>query len=81
MKGKKTGGRVAGTPNKLTSTVKEMVLAALDGVGGLKYLKKQAYENPTAFLTLVGRIIPTEITGAGGGNLTIEIVKYAKPES
>lgn len=57
----RTGGRKKGTPNRLTSDVRGMVLAALDGAGGLRYLIRQAEENPTAFLTLVGRTLPREI--------------------
>jgi hypothetical protein len=59
----KTGGRKAGTVNKLTAAVKEMVIQALDELGGVAYLKLQARENPTAFLSLVGKIIPTQISG------------------
>lgn len=72
MKGKKTGGRVAGTPNKMTKSVKEMVLAALDDVGGKNYLIEQAKNNPTAFLTLLGKVLPTQITGEDGGPLKTE---------
>ena len=59
--GKKTGGRVKGTPNKLTGQVKEMILEALDQKGGVKYLVQQADANPTAFLSLVGKLIPTDV--------------------
>lgn len=62
---KKTGGRKKGTPNKFSGAVKGMVLAALSGVGGVEYLKKQAIENPTAFMGLIGRVIPTEVHGPG----------------
>lgn len=60
----KSGGRKKGTPNKQTAAVKDMVLAALDGVGGIAYLKRQAEENPTAFMTLVGKVIPTQVNHA-----------------
>jgi hypothetical protein len=40
-----------------------MVLAALAGVGGEQYLMRQADVNPTAFLTLVGKVLPLQITG------------------
>ena len=56
-------GRPKGVPNKVTTAVKEMVVQALDELGGVEYLKKQAKENPTAFMTLVGKIIPTQIAG------------------
>jgi hypothetical protein len=51
-------GRPKGVPNKNTKAVKEMVLEALDKAGGVKYLLGQATENPTAFLTLIGKTIP-----------------------
>lgn len=58
-------GRPKGSPNKITTAVKDMVLTALAGVGGVDYLKNQAATNPTAFLTLVGKVIPSEIRGPG----------------
>lgn len=80
-KGVKTGGRVKGTPNKTTGAVKEMVLNALSGVGGVTYLKKQARENPTAFLSLVGRILPTELTGGNGGPVQVQDVPWLRARS
>jgi hypothetical protein len=62
-KGIKTGGRRAGTPNKLTADVKAMILSALDQAGGVEYLLMQARENPTAFLTLVGKVLPMTVSG------------------
>ena len=59
----KTGGREAGTPNKITREVREMVIAALDRAGGEDYLLEQSKENPKAFLSLVGRLIPQQLTG------------------
>jgi hypothetical protein len=38
-----------------------MILAALDKVGGIDYLVGQAHANPTAFLTLLGKIMPTQV--------------------
>ena len=57
----KTGGRKKGVPNKITADLKVMILSALDDVGGQKYLVEQAKENPTAFLTLVGKVLPKEV--------------------
>lgn len=59
--GRKTGGRKKGTPNKLTGEVKAMILAALDKVGGVDYLARQANENPGPFLSLVGRVMPLQL--------------------
>ena len=67
----KTGGRTKGTPNKSTAAIKEMLLASLDQAGGQSYFLRQAEENPTAFMSLISKIIPSEvkkeITGADGG--------------
>lgn len=65
--GKKTGGRKKGTPNKLTGELKDLILNALSEAGGLNYLVTQAQNNPTAFLTLVGKVLPMQVSGPGGG--------------
>jgi hypothetical protein len=54
-------GRPKGARNKLSRDIREMIRAALDKAGGIAYLVKQAELNPTAFMTLVGKIIPTQI--------------------
>ena len=61
--GKKTGGRQKGTPNKLTANVKQAIEKAFDKVGGPEYLARQAEENPVAFMTLLGKVLPTQVTG------------------
>lgn len=62
-KGKKTGGRKAGTPNKLNASVKEAILEAFNDVGGPKYLVKVANENPAVFCQLVGKVLPLTVQG------------------
>ena len=47
--GPKTGGREKGTPNKLTTDVRAMILATLARAGGEDYLLEQAHDNPRAF--------------------------------
>lgn len=54
-------GRPKGSVNKHTGAIKEMLRQALDEVGGVEYLKAQATESPTAFLGLIGKLIPAEI--------------------
>lgn len=56
-------GRPAGSKNKLPAQLKEMILTALDKAGGAKYLEAQAKENPGPFLTLLGKVLPTTLTG------------------
>jgi len=80
----KTGGRVKGTPNKLTADMREMIRAALDGVGGIAYLIEQARENPTAFLTLVGKIVPSVTTLSGDPDAPIyqkTIIELVSPKN
>lgn len=54
-------GRPKGSTNKLTRSVKEAIEAAFQGVGGAEYLMRQAEENPQAFMTLLGKIIPAQV--------------------
>lgn len=57
------GGRSKGIPNKTTAALKEMILAALGELGGQEYLQKQAKENPSAFMTLLGKVLPMTVAG------------------
>lgn len=54
-------GRPAGRLNKVNADIKAMIVEALSEVGGVAYLKAQATENPTAFLGLVGKVLPKEV--------------------
>jgi len=56
-------GRKPGVPNKISGDVKAMILGALDEMGGVDYLVDQAGQNPTAFLTLVGKVLPMTVAG------------------
>lgn len=70
---KKTGGRKKGTPNKITALLKDDILQAASDAhpeGRVGYLTQQAKENPTAFLTLLGKVLPSDIT-SGGERLTM----------
>ena len=64
-------------PNKVTKELREMILGALDDVGGQKYLRQQASENPQAFLTLVGRTLPKDINLGGGLRLEVNLIGRA----
>jgi hypothetical protein len=60
-------GRKPGVPNKLGRDIKEMVVGALCAAGGVNYLLRQAEQNPVAFMGLVGRVLPLQVTGEAGG--------------
>jgi len=62
-KGNAGKGRPKGVPNKLNKQLKEMILGALETAGGEDYLVTQSRENPTAFLTLIGKVLPLQLTG------------------
>ena len=70
-KGRKTGGRVKGVPNKTTTALKEAILAALDTVGGQAYLERVAEEDPKTFCTLLGKVLPMQLTGENGGAIVM----------
>jgi hypothetical protein len=59
------GGRKKGTPNKITRTLKDMILQALADEGGVDYLRKQAARHPNAFMALLGRVLPLNVKEGG----------------
>lgn len=78
-KGKAGPGRPKGVPNRTTTLLKDAILVAAElagddykekgrGEGGLVgYLRVQAIDNPGPFMGLVGKVLPTQLTGANGG--------------
>lgn len=65
--GVKTGGRKKGTPNKTTGLLKDAILKAAEKAGGKEgltgYLQMQAVENAGPFMALLGKVLPTQISG------------------
>lgn len=62
---KSGGGSRKGIPNKVNKELKDMILGALDDAGGQKYLAQQAIENPAAFMTLIGKVLPKDLNIGG----------------
>lgn len=64
-------GRKKGATNKVPREVKVMILQALDKAGGVTYLVARAKDPKTApaFLALLGKVLPLQVTGPGGGPL------------
>jgi hypothetical protein len=79
--GERRGGRKKGTPNKATAALKDAILLAAadvgedgDGKDGLQgYLRQIARNDFKAYSSLLGRVLPMQITGEGGGPLKIVI--------
>ncbi len=67
-------GRPKGAVNKNTKALKDMILGALAKAGGETYLQRQAESNPNAFLSLIGRVLPTELKGSLEGNITVNVI-------
>ena len=57
------GGSRKGIPNRITADVRAMILGALDEAGGQQYLVRMAGEQPVAFMTLLGKVLPTTLAG------------------
>jgi hypothetical protein len=72
------GGSRKGKPNRITKELKDMILEALDKVGGAEYLQRQAEKNPAPFLTLVGKVLPLQVTGKDGDPLVIKLVRFSE---
>lgn len=70
---RKPPGRKKGVPNKLTRDVKAAIEAAFDKVGGVEYLVRQAEQNPQAFLTLLAKVLPKDVTITPSEGFTIEV--------
>jgi len=75
------GGSRKGVPNRTTSVLKDAILLAAETVGqdgkgkdGLTgYLVRIAKTQPKAFTGLLGRVLPMQVTGEGGGAITIVV--------
>ena len=76
-------GRAKGTPNKTTAVLKEAIILAAEQIGedtrgkdGLVgYLRMVAVEDVKAFSVLLGKVLPIQVAGEGGGPIGIEIIK------
>jgi hypothetical protein len=65
-------GRPKGVPNKANKLIKDMIIGALHDAGGQEYLAKRAIDQPVAFMALLGRVLPLQITGEGGNPIAID---------
>lgn len=54
-------GQNKGSPNKVTKTLKEALLASFETLGGEAWLVQLAESDPKAYASLLGRLVPSEI--------------------
>lgn len=77
--GERRGGRQKGVPNKITTDIRTAIQEAFDQAGGVDYLLTVARADPKTFCALIGKVIPTQITGSL--TLTLEqLVKESQHE-
>ena len=70
-------GRPKGAVNKLTKTIREAVEISFAQIGGAEWLAKMADDQPVAYMTLLGKVLPQQIehTGKDGAAIQMEQVK------
>ena len=59
--GKGNPGRPKGAVNKTTADLKAAIMRAFDKAGGDEWLVSLSTENPQAFATLLGKLIPRDL--------------------
>lgn len=76
-KGTPGPGRKKGVPNKSNAQIKEMILQALNQSGGVDYLVERANDpkTATAFLSLIGKVLPMQIAGDPDNPVGISIIE------
>jgi len=67
------GGRPKGVQNKVTSTVKDNILAVFNGLGGTSKMREWAEENQTEFYRIYAKLLPADIKLSGDPDAPIAI--------
>ena len=53
----------------------------MHGNGGLDYLHQQSIDNPAAFMTLLGKVLPLQLTGDKDNPVSIQLVKFVAEDN
>ena len=73
-------GRPKGAKNKNSKLLKDAILEAAELAGGKRgmvaYLELQAEANPTAFMALMGKVLPLQVTGSGAQGEHEFVIKW-----
>jgi hypothetical protein len=81
--GKKTGGRTKGTPNKITTTAKEAIALAAQGIGGtdrlIAWVKEDEANEKVFWSQMYTKLLPHQVEGGGeNGEIIFQTVYEAK---
>lgn len=77
--GKRPGaGRPKGSLDKGNAALRDMLSKALKLEGGVAYLRTLARNEPKAFASLLGKLLPLQVTGAEGRTLAQELATMPK---
>ena len=67
--GERVVGRVKGTPNALTASIKDAIHNAFTELGGTSYLVHVGQTDPRTFCALLSKLLPTKLSNADGSPL------------
>lgn len=56
-------GRPKGALDKGNAAIRQLIVGALDELGGEAYLVETARSHPAAFLALLGKVMPLQVEG------------------
>lgn len=76
--GKRPGaGRPKGAIDKGNALIRDMLADALSELGGVEYLVKCGQDDRTksAFLSLIGKMMPMQVTGADDGPIQFQEIR------
>jgi hypothetical protein len=78
----KTGGRSAGTPNKLSVLAKDNIAAVFNRLGGSSGMADWAQENKTQFYQIYSKLLPLQVDGSGenGEFITKMVVEFVETD-
>ena len=83
--GNRGKGRPKGAENKNSKLLKDAILEAAERAGNkfgkeglVSYLEHQAEENPSAYMSLMGKVLPLQVTGSGETGEHKFIIKWQK---
>lgn len=69
---RKGAGRPKGAIDRGNAMIRELIVKALDNLGGTAYLQEVAISHPAAFMSLIGKTMPLQVTGEGGNPVKLE---------